>query len=42
VAYEDLRTVDFLSSLKGVNDAFAKVHNVWASQNALGKLETKT
>ena len=26
---------------EAVNDAFAKVHKVWASQNAQDKLETK-
>ncbi|HDZ8389804.1 TPA: alpha/beta fold hydrolase [Klebsiella oxytoca] len=33
---------DKLFPAAGVNDAFAKVHNVWASQNAQDKLETRT
>ena len=33
---------DKLFPAAAVNDAFAKVHNVWASQNAQDKLETRT
>lgn len=33
---------DKLFPAEAVNDAFAKVHKVWASQNAQDKLETKT
>lgn len=33
---------DKLFPAEAVNDAFAKVHNVWASQNAQDKLETRT
>lgn len=33
---------DKLFPAEAVNDAFAKLHTVWGSQNAQDKLETKT